>query len=490
MNCPRCSTKLDDGARFCGACGTKLAGPVPAGKSVAPEAMMKTMIGGLGAFMPPAQAPKPGAPAPAPAPANPGKAIPEPVPSTGSAAQHSANPLSHVTPGPMMVPNFAPAPVSPMPVEGVATDGDPMIGRTLNNRYLIESKLGEGGFGAVYQGKQLQIGREVALKLLHPEMARDPNLVARFRREGAVACNLRDAHTITTYDFDQTADGILYIAMELLKGRSLHDVFHQEAPLPWERVFHVIEQMCSSLGEAHAHGFVHRDIKPENIYLENRPGHDDFVKILDFGIAKIVGGDIGNKNPQLTATGQTLGTLEYMSPEQLMGKQLDGRSDIYAMGVLAYELLTGHLPFPDAQGPAALIAAQLKRTPEPPSVACPEARIPQGVDQVIFRMIEKDLTKRFQNVGEVRTAVVELLMSAAQAAARGSAPAYMPVPPQAPVLPAQAQPPQGKRPQVPVGEAPSTRQAMEAATSGGKTWIWLVVAAVVVLGLVAFLALK
>src|SRR5262249_53738696 len=164
-------------------------------------------------------------------------------------------------------------------------------------------KLGQGGFGAVYRGRQTVVGREVALKVLHPDMARDANLLARFRREGAVACNLRDAHTITTYDFDQTPEGVLYIAMELLKGRSLHDVFQDEAPLAWLRVFHILEQMCSSLGEAHRQGIVHRDIKPENVYLEDRPGHADYVKVLDFGIAKIVGGDgvgAGPNQPQLT----------------------------------------------------------------------------------------------------------------------------------------------------------------------------------------------
>ena len=119
---------------------------------------------------------------------------------------------------------------------------------------------------------QLATGRKVALKLLHPEMTKDENLVARFRREGMVLCNLRDAHTITTYDFDQTPDGTLYIAMELLEGKSLHQVFHEQAPLEWKRMFKILIEMCSSLAEAHAQGIVHRDLKPENVYLETRPG--------------------------------------------------------------------------------------------------------------------------------------------------------------------------------------------------------------------------
>jgi serine/threonine protein kinase len=287
---------------------------------------------------------------------------------------------------------------------------DIYINQVLNNRFKVESKIGEGGFGAVYRGVQLATGRKVALKLLHPEMTKDDNLVARFRREGMVLCNLRDAHTITTYDFDQTPDGTLYIAMELLEGKSLHQLFHEEAPLEWRRVFKILTEMCSSLAEAHTQGIVHRDLKPENIYLESRSGNPEFVKILDFGIAKVMRGDtIDPQSPQLTATGQTLGTLEYMSPEQLMGKQLDGRSDIYALGVLAYELITGRLPFPDAKGPAGLITAQLKQTPPLPSTVAAGRGVPPGVDRVILRCLEKDKNNRFPNVSALSAALQEAM---------------------------------------------------------------------------------
>ncbi len=290
------------------------------------------------------------------------------------------------------------------------------INQVLNNRFKIESKIGEGGFGAVYRGVQLATGRKVALKLLHPEMTKDENLVARFRREGMVLCNLRDAHTITTYDFDQTPDGTLYIAMELLEGKSLHQVFHAEAPLEWKRMFKILIEMCSSLAEAHAQGIVHRDLKPENVYLESRPGNPEFVKILDFGIAKVMRGDsIDPQSPQLTATGQTLGTLEYMSPEQLMGKQLDGRSDVYALGVVAYEMITGRLPFPDAKGPAGLITAQLKQTPQPPSVANPKANLPGGADRAILKALEKDKTNRHADVSAMAAALQDVLDVAREA---------------------------------------------------------------------------
>ncbi len=289
---------------------------------------------------------------------------------------------------------------------------DPYIGYVLNNRFKIESKIGEGGFGAVYRGVQLGTMRKVAIKLLHPEMSKDKNLAARFRREGLVLCNLKDAHTITTHDFDQTVDGTLYIAMELLEGKSLHHVFQTQGPLDWRRVFKILGEMCSSLAEAHAQGIVHRDLKPENVYLENRTGNPEFVKILDFGIAKVIKGEIDPSSPQLTATGQTLGTLEYMSPEQLMGKQLDGRSDIYALGVVAYEMITKRLPFPDAKGPAGLITAQLRHTPPPPSKANAHVSLPAVVDKIILKCLEKDKNNRYADVTALAAAVQEALQTA------------------------------------------------------------------------------
>jgi serine/threonine-protein kinase len=385
------------------------------------------------------------------------------------------------------------------------------LGQTLNNRFKIESKIGEGGFGAVYRGVQLATGRKVALKLLHPEMTKDENLVARFRREGMVLCNLRDAHTITTYDFDQTPDGTLYIAMELLEGKSLHQVFHEEAPLEWKRMFKILTEMCSSLAEAHAQGIVHRDLKPENVYLEHRPGNPEFVKILDFGIAKVMRGEsIDPQSPQLTATGQTLGTLEYMSPEQLMGKQLDGRSDVYALGVVAYEMITGRLPFPDAKGPAGLITAQLKQTPQPPSQALAKAVLPPAADRAILRCLEKSKDQRFADVSALATALQEVLDQAREPSSpvvappaqagpgasarldlletrRGDPPAMVPppVPPGSytPAGPTQATPvamgPRSATPPVgaPIAPLPSTPYPHASAPPSAQSrWMWWAVA--------------
>jgi serine/threonine-protein kinase len=385
---------------------------------------------------------------------------------------------------------------------------DPYVGQTLNGRFLVETKLGEGGFGAVYRATQVATGRKLAVKLLHPEMTRDDNVVARFRREGQVLCSLRDAHTITTYDFDQTPDGTLFIAMELLEGRSLHDVLHDEAPIAWTRMLKIVSEVCSALHEAHGQGIVHRDLKPENVYLEHRPGNPEFVKVLDFGIAKVVRGDGMSGfagGPQLTATGQTLGTLEYMSPEQLMGKPLDGRSDIYGLGVVTFELLTGRLPFPDAVGPAALISAQLKKIPPRVSQACASAAIPPEVDGLVGRMLEKDKDRRFKDVGELRVACEQVLAGSqafatvpapsAHAVARGGTPVPAPTVARA-GTPVPAPSPADARAQTPApapgSEAASTAEAIAASRRAGRFWAWMIVAFVLVVGglLGAILALR
>jgi serine/threonine-protein kinase len=380
MSCPNCHEPLEPNARFCVVCGFLL--PMRPGSTARAE-------GAAGAAE---RAARP--------------AVERGAGGAASAAKAAAARAGAAAPG------AARAPARPKAKPKV---DDVYLGQVLNNRFKIESKIGEGGFGAVYRGVQLGTGRKVALKLLHPEMTRDENLVLRFRREGEVLCKLRDAHTITTYDFDQTPDGTLYIAMELLEGKSLHQRFHEDLSLEWRRVFKILIEMCSSLAEAHAQGIVHRDLKPENVYLESRPGNPEFVKILDFGIAKVMRGDtIDPQAPQLTATGQTLGTLEYMSPEQLMGKPLDGRSDVYALGVVAYEMITGQLPFPDAKGPAGLITAQLKQTPRRPSEVRPQAQLSDAADRVIMKCLEKDKHNRFADVSLLAAALQDALSESSE----------------------------------------------------------------------------
>jgi serine/threonine-protein kinase len=282
-------------------------------------------------------------------------------------------------------------------------------GRTLNGRYRVERKLGEGGFGAVFQGTQIATGREVALKVLHPHNVQDATVVARFRREAEACSKLRNEHTVTIYDFDETDDGVLYLAMELLKGQSLQQVEREGPGLdPW-RVLRVLDQVADALGEAHALGIVHRDMKPENVMLERR-GTTDFVKVLDFGIAKIVAADGGKGLPALTAVGQTLGTLEFMSPEQLRGKDLDGRSDVYALGMMAYEMLTGELPFKEAKSSTDVIQFHLQTPAPAPSSLRPDLNIPSEIDEIVLKMVAKNRDDRHANTNALREHIRQVLV--------------------------------------------------------------------------------
>jgi serine/threonine-protein kinase len=393
----------------------------------------------------------------------------------------------------MAAPPPAAAPAGPPP------SGDGLVGRKLNNRYLVEARIGEGGFGDVYKAKQIQMNREVAIKVLSAAMTQDPKLVERFRREAQSACNLRDPHTIITYDFDQTEDGLLYIAMELLQGEALFDVMEREDKgMSPSRVVGILEQCCTSLGEAHVQGIVHRDIKPENIFLENRPGHPDFVKILDFGIAKIVGGDLA-QGPQLTAAGQTLGTLEYMSPEQLMGQTLDGRSDIYALGLLASQMLTGALPF-KSSSPASIIQWHLKENIAPPSTLRPG--IPAGLDAIVAKMLAKKREERYADVQQLRVDLQTVMAQQGWTAAGVSGPMAV-IPPAA--LPTAAAPrpdsalprtvalKQGQDAPSITTQTPRVSQVKEKKAGHGKKQgsplkLIVIIAAVVVVALGAFLA--
>jgi serine/threonine-protein kinase len=410
MNCFKCGKPLEAGARFCGGCGSQQPGAVIPQASVRTGA--KTLFQGSGVVSPVAK--PPGA---QPGPATGAQAASNPTPAQNrSSALGYAQTIAPGTgqldairppkPDPAAAAPARPA-TAPQPVaQAEAVDGD-LTGRTLNNRYLVEAKVGEGGFGAVYRAKQTQMNRVVALKVLHARMAKDAQVVGRFKREAQASSLLRAPHTVQVYDFDQTPEGIMYLAMEMLQGRSLHSVLSTEQLDPI-RVAKIMDGIAESLDEAHKQGIVHRDIKPENIFLEPRPS-PDYVKVLDFGIAKIVSGDgMASSGPALTAAGQTLGTLEYMSPEQLMGAQLDGRSDLYALGILAYEMLIGELPFP-SKTPGELITAHLKTVPPPPSQRAPGRNIPPLMDEIILKLVDKQRDKRFKDTAELRTQLARVI---------------------------------------------------------------------------------
>ncbi|MBV8760561.1 MAG: serine/threonine protein kinase [Deltaproteobacteria bacterium] len=266
---------------------------------------------------------------------------------------------------------------------------DPMIGVVIAGRYRLELKIASGGFGAIYRALDVFDDRDVALKLLHPRLAMDGAVIARFRREGAALSKLNNPHTVHAFEVGETPDGTLYIAMELLEGESLYDHVRQLGPIAWRRMAQIARQVCDALGEAHALGIIHRDLKPANIHLEA----DDFVKVLDFGIAKIVhGGEL--ENADLTHAGQMIGTFDYMPPEQMVGGELSEQSDIFTLGIVMYEMITGQLPFGAAATASAMLAALVTKTPKAPGAL---ADCPPELDRIILRCLARKPEDRYRD---------------------------------------------------------------------------------------------
>ena len=284
---------------------------------------------------------------------------------------------------------------------------DPLLGQTLAGRYLIARKLGEGGMGAVYLATHLLLEKQVALKVLHSEFSRKTDLVERFMQEAKAASRIRHENVIDISDFGATPDGIVFFAMELLDGHDLHeDVARARLAgqlLPYARSKKIFLQICSALSAAHAKGIIHRDLKPENIYLVDFLGDPDFVKLLDFGIAKVT--EVSENDRKLTRTGMLFGTPEYMSPEQARGEQVDHRVDVYSMGCILFQLVTGRVPF-EADNFMGVLSLHL--TEQPPII--PEAvfdRIgaPRQLAQVIDAALAKDRAARWQTIDDLANAV-------------------------------------------------------------------------------------
>jgi eukaryotic-like serine/threonine-protein kinase len=281
---------------------------------------------------------------------------------------------------------------APLPQEAAA---DPLIGQIIGGRYKVIGVLGEGGMGRVYHAEQ-RMGtsvRKVAVKTLLSQFAKDPQTVARFMREVGTVSELEHPNTIKVYDFGQTDSGELYIAMELLQGQSLDEILASGHPLPPERVDRIVGQVCGSLQEAHDKGIVHRDLKPANIFLTTRAGEEDVVKVLDFGIAKKADSKDSKQEQKLTQQGTILGTPPYMSPEQFTGKELDPRSDLYSLGVVVYEMLTGRLPF-DADTPWQWMTAHMTAQPFPFETIPAAASVPPKMRQAVHRALAKEKEQR------------------------------------------------------------------------------------------------
>ncbi|HVU51764.1 MAG TPA: serine/threonine-protein kinase, partial [Polyangia bacterium] len=279
---------------------------------------------------------------------------------------------------------------------------DPLIGLVLSDRYRIVRKLGEGGMGAVYQAEHALIEKRLALKVLFPELTRRADLVARFLQEAKAASRIGHENVIDISDFGQSPEGLVYIAMEYLDGEDLGRLIKTKGPQPWTRARPILMQIAKALRAAHEHGIIHRDMKPENVFLIRREGRPDFVKVLDFGIAKSVNED--GDTPRLTQAGMIFGTPEYMSPEQAQGQTPDHRVDVYAVGCLMYHLLTGDVPF-RADNFMGILTKHLLEPVVPPRQRNPRAAIPIDVEAVCLRALEKDRDKRWQDMDQLYRAL-------------------------------------------------------------------------------------
>jgi serine/threonine-protein kinase len=298
------------------------------------------------------------------------------------------------------------------PEAPAGTGVDPLIGRTLNGRFSILDALGVGGMGKVYRAVQAPLERVVALKVLNPNFpsSRDPGFQKRFLREASLTSKLRHPNTVTVIDYGQTDDGIYYIAMEYLEGRTLAQVLGQVGPLAWPRAISVAQQICRSLREAHSLGIVHRDLKPANIMLLNEQDQD-LVKVLDFGLVKSVAApQEGQISPEITQNGTFLGSPQYMAPEQARNVT-DARSDVYSLGIVLFQMLMGRPPF-IARDHIELIFAHYKEAPPTFQQVRPDIAVPAEIEAVVRRCLEKDPARRYQTMDEVLEGLREASMAA------------------------------------------------------------------------------
>jgi serine/threonine-protein kinase len=275
------------------------------------------------------------------------------------------------------------------PAAGGAPD---LIGREIAGRYRIVKKLGEGGMGAVYRGEQISLKRAVAVKVLKPELGSNQMILRRFNAEAEAVAKLSHPNTVNIYDFGQDTDGSLFIAMEFIEGRSLREAIQKEGPFSPTRAISIALQVAASLSDAHARSIVHRDLKPDNVMLQDRGRHKDVVRVLDFGIAKLRDDNRATQQA-MTQAGDMLGTPQYMAPEQIRGEAIDGRTDIYALGCMIYEMVTGRMPY-EAPTIMAMLSKHLIEQVVPPSQRRPDLALPRTVDELVLQAMAKDPKSR------------------------------------------------------------------------------------------------
>lgn len=288
---------------------------------------------------------------------------------------------------------------------GAASSTESPVGRVLDGRYRIVAELGSGGVGVVYRAEHVQLGRPVAVKLLHPEIGLSQNQIRRFDRESRLLASLSHPHIVTVTDYG-VGDGSPYLVMELLEGQTLQELIKAEGALPPERALRITHQILRALAYAHGEGFVHRDLKPGNVFLQSLPDAPDHVRILDFGLAKMVGGDGSEQDAVITRTGAVFGTPAYMAPEQASGDAVDASTDVYAAGVVLFEMLAGQRPFLGNLGEL-MKQHLLSPVPQlhevnPAKVASPE------LDRFLRKAMGKRRDERFSDAGEMLEALEAL----------------------------------------------------------------------------------
>jgi eukaryotic-like serine/threonine-protein kinase len=279
--------------------------------------------------------------------------------------------------------------------------GADLIGSIIADRYHVIRKLGEGGMGQVYLAEHVKMGRKSAVKVMNPMMVQDADAISRFNREAANASRINHQHVAGIYDFGETKEGLIYLAMEYVEGEPLTDMVEKLGALPPARAAELTRQTGEALAVAHEMGIVHRDLKPDNVMVAKLRDGSDCVKVVDFGIAKAAGVD----SQKVTRTGLVVGTPEYMSPEQLSGDPLDGRSDIYSLGLVAFHMLTGSIPFPSNTVQESMIM-RLTDQPQRLSVSRPEVPWTPEVQAVMDKALQRDASLRYQSASEFGRALV------------------------------------------------------------------------------------
>src|SRR5690349_7479962 len=290
--------------------------------------------------------------------------------------------------------------------DAAESPNDPLIGQLIADRYQILSMIGEGGMGRVYVAEHVRMGRKSAVKVINPALATTADAISRFNREAANACKINHPNVAQVYDFGEMADGTLYLAMEYIDGETLDSIVAREGSLPPARAAQLTKQVADALFAAHHLGIIHRDLKPENVMIARHLDGSDWVKVVDFGIAKTVQRDgLEGGSQTVTTAGVSLGTPEYMSPEQLAGERLDHRTDIYSLGLVLFNMLTGELPYPKLTSKETLV----RRLTSPPRTLAdvrPDVAWPRALQDVLNRALTPEVNDRYPSVGEFGRAVV------------------------------------------------------------------------------------